>query len=1125
MDPQTSYASLVKGIQSLDVTGDFNPCQLLLTGDRSFPVLLDSKDEVLIAASQYGKGRMVVLAHEAMVILPQFLPFIENALEWLKPSSTAEVWVEQGMAVLSEMLLRNGVKVNPGAPVGDSLGVYCSDAYNSNQREDLVPFVKRGGGLLIGGQAWSWAYQHGEENVLVEFPGNRWTSVAGVYFTAKVGENGIFPVPMEMPRVPQIDESNSTLIFPNSSQAFYASLVKGIQSLDVTGDFSPCQLLLAGDRSFPVLLDSKDEVLIAASQYGEGRMVVFAHEAMVALPQFLLLIKNVLEWLKPSSTAQVGVHQSMDALSQMLLSNGVNVHPGVPLGDSLGVYCLDAYSSDQTEDLVRFVKRGGGLLIGGQAWNWSYQHGEENVLVEFPGNRVTSVAGVYFTANTGQNGIFPIPMEMPRVPLITKSGLDIQRDLNSLLSGVVQFDMHDKTPSPLLIHGNLAFPVAVSDSDETFIGAAYYGRGRVVVASHERLLDTDSMQTFLLNAIQWLMAGKGGNVGVGSDIQGLHSILLQAMIPCELTSLKEGLSVYCCSAYSDEEMEKIHEFVSEGGGLLIGGQAWYWASTHPNSSVFAQFPGNKILNKFGIGIFGKSIYYSNEIFPARQVGDESLNYNFRKMLSHFKEQVENNQPLHPPYSLWCKKLAKDSAAFLQIPAAKSSVFSSVHKHMMEMVQHCGIPNIDANIPINSNSDKAVLLYLSWDLYNAVPEFQSLVPSLNQHFTKYFPVETQTIWINGTNNGKEAWRSSGMYVPPAKTATLVFSSTVLDANLQVQIGCHSDDLSNADQLQRPPVMVRRFQVKSRRVEVSSLWGGLLYIIVPENSSMGSISVTIEGATMAPYFTHGETSIYAWQDTIRHYASPWAELETENIILTVPSDDARKIDDPESLLTTWAQMMNAITELAAIPPVFPRPERIVTDVQISAGWMHAGYPIMSNIGAMQSIVDVDTIQIEGCWGPIHELGHNQQQSGWEFPPHTTEATCNLWSVYVNETVLNIPRNRAHPELQPNLRKQRIEDYLQKGAQLKDFEVFTALEPYLQLQEAFGWDSYKHIFAEYQRMTNLPSDNKSKMNLWAETFSQTVHKNLAPFFKAWGWPIEDEVSWKLANAFPPWEEDPMK
>ncbi|XP_042326800.1 TRPM8 channel-associated factor homolog [Sceloporus undulatus] len=908
-------------------------------------------------------------------------------------------------------------------------------------------------------------------------------------------------------------------------QNSYASLVKGIQSLKVTGNFNPCQLLLTGDQSFPVLLSSKGEVLIAASQYREGRIVVTAHEQMLKLPQFLPLIKNALEWLKLSKTEQVGVHKSMAALSEMLLSGGVKVHAGVPLGDSLGVYCLDAYDDTMADDLVQFVKRGGGLLIGGQAWHWSYQHGKEKVMVEFPGNRVTSVAGVYFTANVGENGIFPVPKEMPKVPLFTEHGLDIQSDLKTLLDGVAQFNMHDMIPSPLLIHGNLAFPVGISNSDKTFIGAAYYGRGRIVVVSHEGLLNELSMETFLFNAIKWLAAGKRGKVGIGDNFQGLYSMLNQAMIPCEFTKLKGALSVYCCSAYSDEEMEKIHEFVSEGGGLLIGGHAWYWTYGNPNLSAIAKFPGNKILNKFGIGIFGETMDVTNEV-TARQVSNDAFSYHFRKALSHFKERLQNKQALSPPYSLRCKKLAQESAAFLEIPAARSPVFSSVHKDMVELVQVCGVPDISVSNPIKSKSDKAVVIYLSWELYNTMPEFQRLVPSLNQHFTKpYLIASPQTVWINGTNYGGEAWRSTGMYLPPAKTATLLFPSTALGAKLQVQIGCHSDNLSNADELNRPPVVVRRFEVKSQRVEISSLWGGLLYIIVPEKSSMGFITVTIEGATMSPYFKHGETTLCAWKNTIRHYPAPWAELEIQNIILTVPSDVASEIDNPEVLLTTWAQMTNAMTKLAAIPPVFPRPERIVTDVQIVAGWMHAGYPIMSDVRAMQEIVDMEAFKAKGTWGPIHELGHNQQKSGWEFPPHTTEATCNLWSVYVNETLLNISRDRAHSDLLPHLRKKRIEDYIRNGAQLKDFDKFTALEPYLQLQEAFGWEPFIHIFAEYQRMTNVPDDNKSKMNLWVETFSQEVNKNLGPFFKAWGWPIEDEVSQKLGKTFPPWAENPMK
>lgn len=81
--------------------------------------------------------------------------------------------------------------------------------------------------------------------------------------------------------------------------------------------------------------------------------------------------------------------------------------------------------------------------------------------------------------------------------------------------------------------------------------------------------------------------------------------------------------------------------------------------------------------------------------------------------------------------------------------------------------------------------------------------------------------------------------------------------------------------------------------------------------------------------------GETSPIAWQKTIRHYPGCWAELETENVILTVPADDVRNMDNPQILLAIWDRMMKAVAKLASVPAVFPRPERIVADVQISNG----------------------------------------------------------------------------------------------------------------------------------------------------------------------------------------------
>lgn len=67
-------------------------------------------------------------------------------------------------------------------------------------------------------------------------------------------------------------------------------------------------------------------------------------------------------------------------------------------------------------------------------------------------------------------------------------------------------------------------------------------------------------------------------------------------------------------------------------------------------------------------------------------------------------------------------------------------------------------------------------------------------------------------------------------------------------------------------------------------------------------------------------------------------------------------------------------------------------------------------MGHTASAYIIANPTKITTGGMWGPIHELGHNQQRSCWEFPSHTTEATCNLWSVYVHEELLGIKRTKV-------------------------------------------------------------------------------------------------------------------
>ncbi|KAB1276696.1 TRPM8 channel-associated factor 2 [Camelus dromedarius] len=174
--PAAAFEALMSGVTSWDVPKDPIPSELLLTGEAAFPVMVNDQGQVLIAASSYGQGRLVVVSHEGYLLEAGLAPFLLNA----------------GSGVEAQ------VQPEPGEP----LGVYCIAAYDDTMTAELIQFVKRGGGLLIGGQALYWASQHSSDKVLSKVPGNQVTSVVGVYFMDIFGDRGQLKVSKKVPKDP-----------------------------------------------------------------------------------------------------------------------------------------------------------------------------------------------------------------------------------------------------------------------------------------------------------------------------------------------------------------------------------------------------------------------------------------------------------------------------------------------------------------------------------------------------------------------------------------------------------------------------------------------------------------------------------------------------------------------------------------------------------------------------------------------------------------------------------------------------------------------------------------------------------------------------------------------------------
>ena len=101
-------------------------------------------------------------------------------------------------------------------------------------------------------------------------------------------------------------------------------------------------------------------------------------------------------------------------------------------------------------------------------------------------------------------------------------------------------------------------------------------------------------------------------------------------------------------------------------------------------------------------------------------------------------------------------------------------------------------------------------------------------------------------------------------------------------------------------------------------------------------------------------------------------------------------------------------------------------------------------------------------------------------------------------------------------------QTKEHLSGGADFEKWKAspFLGLIMYAQLKDAFGWDAYKKVFAEYRALAeeDRPKNDDEKRDQWMIRFSRTVRRNLGPFFHAWGIPTSEEARESLSE-LPVW------
>lgn len=712
------------------------------------------------------------------------------------------------------------------------------------------------------------------------------------------------------------------------------------------------------------------------------------------------------------------------------------------------------------------------------------------------------------------------------------STFDPTPDYAALTAGATSIDSGSGVGvSPLVLTGAMAFPLLIDESQRTFGAAARAGLGRVLVFGHDNYVNasikTGHSTQILMNAIKWMSTKASPVIGLDASLSALRNVLTTAGYTTQTVtpSTLGSVDVYINRAgtvYSDAECDAVRQFIANGGGFIYGGQAWSYSGSVVN------FTPNKMLSGAGI-LVAKASDISAGV-DAIAATPPSMLLHSRVGLAALRDQATGVANL----SASAQTLAASAVA-----RAVDQLPLTVKEFWDEAVPYAATlnPRVSTVYPIVVATDFARLtaVRIQYRLSQDLPASEITANINAATFPGAVPAgatrETIAVTIDGTyagydtrynlaNAGNPVWRTTGGYAAAGEIVTVSIPPALANMGLSAQIGAHTDNLSAKAQINRFPQIVRSYPLTSAVTSIASAFGGPVYITLPAGRSLGPVPVTVTNVVRAPLYVHKQTTLLEWR-TSRDYPAPWAELVSDKIIIMVPSSEIRTLADPGPLMDRWGDIMDAMADLASVSHTRNRPERYLTDVQISAGSQHSGYPIMGQLVNAPGIVNVLYIGASNGWGNWHEVGHNHQWNPWVLPG-TSESSVNLFSTYVAETLFNIPRARGNGALTPTNRANRINTYATGGRNYATWgsDAWLPLEMYLQLQQWFGWQPFKDLNTDYLLLTPAasPTADQAKLDTWALRFAQKVGKNLGPFFRTtWGMPVSQPVLDQIALLAP--------
>lgn len=684
-------------------------------------------------------------------------------------------------------------------------------------------------------------------------------------------------------------------------------------------------------------------------------------------------------------------------------------------------------------------------------------------------------------------------------------------------------------PGPVGIWGTMAFPIlSAPDKDGVEIAvaaAAGHGKGRVILFGHNSYLNGGAggdHAKLLENCVRWAankptprVGLKGVNAADFFKQRGFSVESFETVGKKELGSY-DVVIINIQGVTGAEEGAALAAHVKNGGGFIGGMTGWAYGQTSGGKDLALSHGVNQALMPAGVAITDMNAFDQLRSFEARTELPAMMNAS--EAISAIKRQREGGPALN---AMQMKQgMNAIQIAMAAQPPDRGNLKNAVTAALGNAGAESTVPTASAPLTDTQHAaqrlrlgmEARVLRLAAADGLKAHPAhevFPGRAPSPSEA-----PRVTAEVRIDPAIPG---WTSTGLYAAAGELITVMLPAAMADKGYAVRIGCHSDTLYHLDKWQRAPDITRSDTLAAATTKTASAFGGLLYIEVPmRGKDDAPFTVAIQNALPAPLFVLGQDDDAKWNNDLKKRPAPWAELACDKMIVSLPAEVARVINNPTQLMEFWKKVVEAQDDVANQTAERRRPERIVADVQISAGYMHSGYPIMIPTSAAPEMVTFNKLKFPG-WGFYHEIGHNHQRGTFTFDG-TGEVTNNVIGMYCYEAVLGKDWLIGHGGISEQSRKEHVQKIKKASDKWQAWkgDPFLALTTYIQLVQAFGWESwraYLHSFAD-PAFGPAPKSDEQSRDQFLLRYSKITKKNLGPFFEAWGIPVSAAAKTEAAK-----------